>query len=56
MEMGVFLLVLVAVFIWGNLWFHLVESILGFVRRILTHHKKPTVWHAFPENEETEDD
>ena len=46
-EIGAFLLVLVAVFILGNLWFHLVEAILGRIKKRLVRRSPPT-WHTFP--------
>ena len=38
-EIGAFLLFLVAVFIFGNLWFHFIEAILRRIKKIFTHHK-----------------
>ena len=48
---GAFLVVLVAVFVFGRLWFHLVESLLGLVRRLFTRHKDPSAWHPLPPDE-----
>lgn len=54
---GAFLVVLVAVFVFGRLWFHLVESLLRLVRRLFTRHKDPPAWHPLsPEQKETHDD
>ena len=30
-EIGAFLLLLAAVFLFGNLWFHLIEAILSYI-------------------------
>lgn len=45
---GAFLLVLVAVFVMGNLWFHLVESLLRGIKRILLGDRESQVWHPLP--------
>lgn len=55
---GAFLLVLVAVFVLGNLWFHLVESLLRGIKRILLGGREPQAWHPLPsdsEQQESED-
>ena len=52
--MGVFLLLLAAIFILGNLWFHLVEAMLDWIKRLLQRHREPPAWHPFPEREEDE--
>ena len=49
---GVFLLALVMILIWGNLWFHLVEAALRSVRKLLMHIQKPPAWHTFPTDKE----
>ena len=51
-EIGAFLLFLVAVFIFGNLWFHLIEAILNRIKKRLTRRKTPPAWHALPPDEE----
>jgi hypothetical protein len=51
-EIGAFLLFLVAVFIFGNLWFHFIEAILRRIKKIFTHHKKPPAWHPLPPDKE----
>ena len=54
---GAFLVVLVAVFVFGRLRFYLVESLLGLIRRLFTRHKDPPAWHPLPpEQEEPHDD
>lgn len=47
-EIGAFLLLLAAVFLFGNLWFHLIEAILGQIKRLFTRRKKPPAWHTLP--------
>ena len=44
-EIGAFLLVLVIVFVLGQVWFHLVESVLEGVRRRFFRSKEPPAWH-----------
>ena len=51
-EIGAFLLFLVAVFIFGNLWFHFVETILSQVKKRFTRRKKTPAWHTLPPDEE----
>ena len=53
-EIGAFLLLLVVVFIFCNLWFHLIEEILGWIKKRLTRRKTPPAWHALPSDEEDE--
>ncbi|MBS5334376.1 MAG: hypothetical protein UC708_08375 [Anaerovoracaceae bacterium] len=49
---GAFLLFLVIVFIFGDLWFHLIEGILQKIKRIFTHHKESAAWHPFPSDKD----
>ncbi len=51
-EIGKFLLLLVAVFIVGNLWFHFVEAILARIKKLFACHKEPPPWHPLPEEKE----
>ena len=43
-----FLLVLVGVFIFGTLWFHLIESLLGRIKRLFTRSGDGDAWHSLP--------
>ncbi len=47
-EIGAFLLILVIVFLFGNLWFHFIESMLRRIKKLFTRHKKPPAWHPLP--------
>lgn len=51
-EIGAFLLLLVVIFIFGNLWFHLIEAILGWIKKRLTRRKTPPAWHTLLSDEE----
>ena len=51
-EMGAFLLLLVVVFVFGNLWFHFVEAILNRIKRLFTRRKEPPAWHTLPPDKE----
>ena len=51
-EIAAFLLFLVAVFIFGNLWFHFIETILRQIKRRFTYRKKPPAWHSLPPDKE----
>ena len=55
-EIGIFLLVLVAVFIFGNLWFHFIEAILCRIEKLFTRRKQPPAWHTLPSDEEDRKD
>ena len=54
-EIGVFLLFLVVIFIFGNLWFHLIESILRRIKKRFTRRKTPPAWHVLPPEEDEND-
>ena len=51
-ELGTFLLFLVAVFIFGDLWFRSIEAILRRIKKVFTRHKKPPAWHPLPPDKE----
>lgn len=51
-EIGAILLFLLVVFIFGNLWFHFIETILKRIKKLFTHRQKPSVWHTLPTDEE----
>lgn len=55
-EIGVILLVLVVVFVLGQLWFHLVESVLNRIKGIFSRHKEPPAWHPLPKEQEDTDE
>ena len=38
-EVGAFLLFLVVIFVFGNLWFHFVETILRWIKKLFIGHK-----------------
>ena len=51
-EMGAFLLLLMIVFIFGNLWFHFIETILRRIKKLFTRYKKTSAWHPLPPDKE----
>ena len=51
-ETGALLLLLTAVFIFGNLWFHFTEAVLRWIKKIFMGDEKPSAWHAFPTDED----
>ena len=53
--MGAFLLFLVVIFVFGNLWFHFVETILRWIKKLFIGQKKPTAWHRFPTDKDEND-
>lgn len=48
-EIGMWCLALTVLFIFGRVWFHLVERFLDGIKSLLSRHKKPSVWHTFEE-------
>lgn len=46
------MLVLIVVFVIGNLWFHFVESLLERIKHLLTSRRDPPAWHPLPPDEE----
>ena len=50
------MLLLVVVFVFGNLWFHFVEAILNRIKRLFTRRKEPPAWHTLPPDEEDRKD
>ena len=51
-EAAAFLAVLIVVFVFGNLWFHLVEALLRQIKRRLPRRREPPAWHPFPTDDE----
>ena len=51
-EIGALLLFLVVVSISGELWFHLIETIVSRIGKWSTRRKKPPAWHTLPPDEE----
>lgn len=50
--LGAFALVLVVVFLFGQLWFHLVEAILSRIKRLFSRRSEPPAWHPLPPEED----
>lgn len=48
-ETGMWLLLLIVMFIFGRMWFHLVEGLLSKLKSLLGRHRDPPVWHTFEE-------
>ena len=53
-EIGGMVLLLLAMVIFANLWFALVESVLGRIRRLFTRRREPPSWHPLPSEQEKE--
>ena len=52
-EMGMWVLVLAGIVLFGRMWFHLMEGILTRIKSLLNRRREPPVWHTF---EETDDE
>lgn len=50
--LGAFALVLVVIFLFGQLWFHLVEAILSRIKRLFSRRREPPAWHPLPPEED----
>ncbi len=48
------LLLLIAIVLFGQVWFHLVEGILSKIRSLLDRDKGPPNWHTFEETGDEE--
>ncbi len=55
-ELGVILLVLVVIFVFGQLWFHFVETLLRWLKKLFVRHKEPSKWHPLPVEQEENSD
>ena len=55
-EIGAFLLFLVAVFIFGNLWFHFVETVLRQIKKRFIRRQNPSAWHTLPPDQKDRND
>ncbi len=53
-EFGGILIFLLILVIFGNIWFHFVESVLDKIKKIFCRRKEPVVWHTLPQEKEKE--
>ena len=53
-EIGIVLLVLIVIFLFGQLWFHLVEAVLNSIKKLFNRCRKPPAWHPFPSEKDDE--
>jgi hypothetical protein len=53
-EIGIVLLVLIVIFLFGQLWFHLVEAVLNSIKKLFNRRRKPPAWHPFPSEKDDE--
>lgn len=51
-EIGILLLLLVMILIFGNLWFHFIEGIRNKINKLLPHRRETTAWHPLPAEEQ----
>lgn len=51
-EIGAILLFLLAIVIFGNLWFGFVESILARIKKLFSRRQEPPAWHTLPADED----
>ena len=47
-EIGMWGLVLTVIFIFGQVWFHLVEAVLERIKNLFRGRKDPPTWHPLP--------
>lgn len=53
---GAFALALIVFFIFAQIWFHLVESLLQKIRNLFNRHSEPPAWHTLPADSEDKQD
>lgn len=53
-EIGGFFLLLVVIFVVGNVWFHLVEWVLGRIKGLFSRNRQPPAWHPLPPEQKDE--
>lgn len=51
-ELGGILVFLSIIVIFGNIWFHFIESILARIKKFLHQHEEPPAWHPLPKEDE----
>lgn len=51
-QIGAVLIALVIVFIVGHLWFHIVEGVLGGLKRLFSRKKEPPARHTLPPDQD----
>lgn len=56
LKLGAFLLLLVVIFVFGQLWFHLVESLLERIKRKFFRPNQQMTWHPLPPEQEEKKD
>ena len=54
-KLGAILLVLIVVFLLGNIWFHLVEWLLKRLKQLFCPKEAPPAWHPLPPEPEQEE-
>jgi len=54
-QIGAVLIALVIVFIVGHLWFHIVEGVLGGLKRLSSRKKEPPAWPPLPPDADNAD-
>ena len=55
-ELGVILLILVVIFVFGQIWFHFVEGLLHWVKKLFPRRKDSSKWHPLPPEQEENND
>lgn len=55
-EIGTGLLILIGIVIFGNLWFHFVDSMLERIKGVFFRRKDPPAWHPFPSDSDADED
>lgn len=47
-----FVLFIIIIFLFANIWFHLIESILSIIKGLFFRNKKNEVWHTLDEEKD----
>ncbi len=55
-QLGAILLFLIVVFVFGQFWFHLIESILDRIKRLFSRQETSSAWHPYPSEQKDQSD
>lgn len=51
-EIGAVSILLLVIFIFGQIWFHLTESLLDKIKGLFSRRKEKPAWHTLPEEKD----
>lgn len=51
-EIGAISIFFLVIFIFGRIWFHMTESLLGKIKVLFSQPKEKPAWHTLPEEKD----